>query len=106
MESIIEFLNMGIEALNNAGDNFDSFADRATYWGVITYLKGKLLMLEIAYGVASVMLENVGISAFLENAWSQLDSSTLSVFTYLRIPEGLNAIVSAAVTRFVLDLMP
>lgn len=106
METIIEFLNMTLDGLSNAGDQFDSWADRATLWALVAYLNIKLTMLEFAYDVASVLLESVGISEYLETAWSQLDSATLSVFTYLKIPEGLNAILSAAVTRFVMDLMP
>ncbi|WP_051234931.1 DUF2523 family protein [Marinimicrobium agarilyticum] len=106
MESIIDVLNMAIEAVENSGDQFDSWADRATLWSLVAYLEIKLTMLEFAYSIASGLLESLGISEYLENAWNALDGTILSVFTYLRIPEGLNAILSAAVTRFVMDLMP
>lgn len=106
MESIIDFLNMAIEAVENSGDQFDSWSERAALWALVAYLEIKLAMLEFSYQIASALLENIGISEYLENAWNSLDSSLLTVFTYLRIPEGLNAIISAAVTRFVMDMLP
>lgn len=104
METIIEFFNMAMAGLSGVGDQFDSWADRATLWAVVGYLNVKLFMLDMSYSIASVMIENIGISSYIESAWESLDSSILSVFTYLRIPDGLNAIISAAMTRFVMDL--
>lgn len=105
MELIIELLGNGVDMLNGAGDALDGWMERFVHWLLIAYLKGKLWALQFSYAIASALIQGLGISAMLESAWDNVDSQMLAVFTYLRIPEGLNMLVSALMTRFVMDMI-
>jgi hypothetical protein len=106
METVIEFFNYLIEQAQNLPDVTDSYWERIITWLMITYLEAKLMTIEIAYYFANIILSSLNISDLLAAGWSSIDSQILAVFTYLRIPEAINMILSAFVTRFVLGLMP
>lgn len=105
MEMLIDFLGNAVEHMNDAGNLLDGYMERFVHWLLIAYLKGKLWALQFSYTIASALLDGLGISALLEDAWQGIDSQMLAVFTYLRIPEGLNMLISALTTRFVMDLL-
>ena len=106
METVIDFFNMVVDQAGTFGDTLDAYWERALYWIVIAYLKIKLIMMESAWGIAKTLIEGLGISAVIDSAWSSLDSQLLQAFTYLRIPESLNMLLNAYVTRFVMGMMP
>jgi hypothetical protein len=106
MESVIEFFNYIINSLQHFGDNTDVFWERAIVWCLITYLEIKLYMMQVSYDLASSILDAINISGIIGSAFSSMDSSILGAVTYLRIPEAINIILSAMVTRFVMDLSP
>ena len=106
MEMLIDFMNGAIEFFNDLPDKSDSYWERIVVWLLIAYLEAKLYMLEIAYEIASALISAVGISDAINNAWSSVPTDARAVLTYLKIPEGINMIISAYITRFILGLMP
>lgn len=106
MEQTIEFFNYMLEMIKNFSDNSDSFWERIVMWLVITYFELKIHVLEFSYSIASSLLAGLNISDLINNYWGGMDSSILGAVTYLRIPEAINMILSAMVTRFIMDLLP
>jgi hypothetical protein len=106
MDMLIGFANDFIDFFNHLPEKSDSYWERIVIWLLITYLEAKTYMLEIAYEIASTLIQSVGLSEAINNSWQQVPSQFQSVFLYLKIPDALNMILSAFVTRFILGLMP
>lgn len=106
METIIEFFNHILDVIRDLPDTSDTYWERVIGWGIVLYFEVKLAAIEFAYAVASTIMSALNLSQVINMGWSALDSQTLGVLTYLRIPESINMILSAFVTRFVLDLLP
>lgn len=68
---------------------------------MVAWWKAKLTALTFSWSVAQELITSLNISEYINNAWSSLDSRLLSMFVLFRIPEALNIILSAAVTKFV-----
>ena len=106
MDMLIDFMNGAIGFFNDLPDKSDAYWERIVIWLLIAYLEAKLYMLEISYEIASALLSTLGISDAINSAWSNIPVTARAVLTYLRIPESINMIVSAVVTRFIMGLMP
>jgi len=104
--SLFEAANSAIEFFNNLPANSDSYWERIVKWIIIAWLESKLFFMEMAYGVASGIIQSFGISETINSAWSSLPPLYLQVFTYLMIPDAINMILTAAITRFVMELLP
>ncbi|MDB5970109.1 MAG: hypothetical protein JWQ90_2559 [Hydrocarboniphaga sp.] len=70
------------------------------------YLSMKLQALTMAWGIAKGILEDFSIFQQLASAWSGLPSDFLAVANFFKLPAGLNLLINAAATRFVLKFMP
>lgn len=106
MEMIFEFLNQGIAAMNDVHNTVESYFDRAVIWTLITYFKIKLAGLELAWSIAKPIIETLNISSMLSNSVSSIPSSILDFFAFFKIFESLNNILTAFLTKFILDLIP
>lgn len=106
MDMLIDFMNGAIDFFNDLPDKSDSYWERIIVWLLIAYLEAKLYMLEIAYEIASALITAVGISDAINSAWTNVPVTARAVLTYLKIPEAINMIISAVITRFVLGFMP
>ncbi len=102
----LTFINDFVGFINDLPDKSDSYWERLIYWIIITYLEAKVYMITFAYEIAGGIVENLGISSVINSAFSALPNAFKSVISYLRIPEAVNMLISAYVTRFVLDLVP
>lgn len=75
-------------------------------WGLIKMEKAywfmKLETLKFAWDIAKEILDDLNITAAINQAWGRLDSETLAWFSFFKIPEALNTLITAVVTRFVL----
>lgn len=71
-------------------------------WSVVAMFKAKLAALEFSWDVAQELLTSLNISAYLNNAWSSLESRTLSMLVFFRVPEAVNIVLGAGVTKFVM----
>jgi hypothetical protein len=70
-------------------------------WAVVAMWKVKLAVLAFSWDVAQNIIADLNISAFLNQAWGALNSQTLSMLFFFRVPEAVNIIVSAGVTKLV-----
>lgn len=70
-------------------------------WYTVMWWKAKLAALTFSWSVAQQLITNLNISGYLNNAYSALDSRTMALLAYFRIPEAINMILSAAITKFV-----
>ena len=120
MDTLIQFFNNVLTFFTDVADFFNSILDYIknglydffkewfaafVIWSTVAMIKAKLYALTFAWDVAQEVLSQLGISAFLSAAWGQIDSGILSAITFFRIPDAINVILSAKVTRFVLNFM-
>ena len=103
MDSIIESISAFITFMNSGIYDFiTSIFSAFVTWFTIASIKAKIFFIGIAWGVAENLLANFELSEHINHAWSDLDSTFLSYLTFFRIPEAINIILQAAITRYVL----
>jgi hypothetical protein len=71
-------------------------------WSTVAMLKAKLQLISFSWDVAQSVLVQLDISSFLSSAWSQMDSDVLNAITFFNIPDAINIILSASMTRYVM----
>jgi len=103
-----------VNAINDASDQIHKFLSDEVYqfltkfvawfvkWSVVAMWKIKLAVLKFAWDVAQEIITSLNISQYINAAWSSLNSQVLSMFVFFRVPEAVNIILSASVTKFVL----
>ncbi|MDP1771751.1 MAG: DUF2523 family protein [Methylobacter sp.] len=74
-------------------------------WFMVHYFQAKLAALVFSYDVAQQLMASLNVSAYLNTAWASLESRTLSMLVFFRIPDALNIILSASVTKFVFKFL-
>lgn len=74
-------------------------------WAATWWIKIKIASIVFFWGVAEAMLDQLGISQFIDTAWGRLDSQTLNFFTRYNIPEAINLGISAKLTAFILRII-
>ncbi|QLI83021.1 DUF2523 domain-containing protein [Chitinibacter fontanus] len=74
---------------------------KASIWWI--ELKTKTLV--IAMSMAYQAISDLGISAMLNRAFGSVDSSVLGLMTYLKVPEGVNMLMSAALTKMMMRMV-
>lgn len=102
-----------VNAINNSAQDVYNFFHGGLYelltkwtawfirWFVVGMFKAKIAALTFAYDVAQELITSMNLSAYLNNAYASLESRTLAALTFFRIPEAINIIISASVTKFV-----
>ncbi|MGE6185028.1 DUF2523 family protein [Aeromonas media] len=82
---------------------------RFTAWGIEFYtlcvITAKLEMLKFAYLVAKQITTDINLSGYLLTSISQLPPGVKWALEQLNFVNGLNLIINAYVTRFVLNFM-
>lgn len=72
----------------------------------IMYLKWTLAALTFSWDVAQQILVDLQISQMLSSMWNNFDSDTLNLITWLKMPDFVNTVLTAYVTRFVMRFIP
>lgn len=106
MDSIIEYLQSMLEFRDSGIYQFltEVFGE-FVIWLTVGAIKFKTFMVVFAWDVAQEILNSLNISSALQAAWGALDSKLLMMVTYLKIPDAINVLISARVTRYVLDII-
>lgn len=78
------------------------FIEAATL-GYINFLK---VVIPFAWGVAKVIIQDLNISALIDQAWSDLPDKSRALLTVMKMPEIINTVISGAVTKYVLKFIP
>ena len=104
---MLEYLRFLVDWFNNGIYQF--FTD-LTAWVIIKLtvaaINFQIMAMRFAWDVAYSVMGQIGLSQLIENAWSTLDQTSLSIANFFRIPEGINIVMNAAVTKFVLRFIP
>lgn len=98
--AIFEFLNTGIVEF------FISLGQYIMDSLTCLFLKLALLILNFSWAILRVLLVDLNISGRLAGAFSGFNSDIFNMLLFFRVPEALNLILAAFVTRFVLRLIP
>jgi len=98
-DEISGFINTGIYSFFT-----DVFAQLVIYL-TIAGIKFKTMMLTFAWGTAKQVITQLNISLLIQNTFSVLDSKVLNFIAFFRLPECINIITSAYVTRYVLSII-
>lgn len=106
----MEWLTESVQTLLNwlSTDQYGFWEELAAYVMVkatIWKMEFMLWSMQFSWGVAQAVLDQLNISGHLETAWSSLDSYVLGWLTYLKVPEGINMVLSGFVGRFVMRFM-
>ena len=78
------------------------FVERAT----VRYFEIQIWAIRNAWDIAHAILEDVGVFSALSSAWSGLSADALAVLSFFGIPQALNILLNAALTRWVLRMVP
>jgi hypothetical protein len=113
MDFLLDFFNNATDFINDIADFRHSgiyefckkaFAEFVKY-SVIAMITFKIYAMTFAYDVATQILDDLNLSSALSSAWSAMDSQVAQAAAFFRIPEAINIILSAKLTKFVLKFM-
>lgn len=99
IQYILDWLSTGIYVF------FEEAFKEATAWYVVAVVKAKIYMVGFAWDVAKIVLENIGLSQFINTAWGSLNPKLIGYLTFFKMPEALNIVIQAYATRFVLTVI-
>jgi hypothetical protein len=106
MQSILDFANQILDFIHNGiyGLITHVFSNFIA-WFMVGVIKSKIFAMTFAWAIAKQVLDQLQISTYLSQAWASLDYQVLMLVTYLRLPDALNIVLSARLTRFVMDFI-
>jgi uncharacterized protein DUF2523 len=107
MDWLMSPINRILDFLNE--DIYPLFVDAFAYLvEQLTLMSIKSTIWSIGFGwdVSKSIIDDLGVSDQLNNAWSSLDSGTINVLTFFSIPEAIGMLVTAAVTAYTLKFIP
>lgn len=64
-------------------------------------LEALIFMVQFSWDIAVKLMQDLNITSFLNNMYSHLNNQILDVMLYFRIPEALNTIINAYLTRYI-----
>lgn len=94
LAKLYEWVNVGIYDFAT-----ETFA-YALEWLVVAKIELMIFITSFMWDVASNVITNIGLSGLINAAWGNLDSMLLNYLTFFRIPDCLNIIIQALVTKF------
>lgn len=106
MEAMMDGVNWILHWLNSGIYGFieEAFKELAA-WYVVMKIKAMIFMLHFSWTVASTIMENLSLGAYINQAFSSLDSRFMAYLTFFRVPESLNLLLQAVITRFTLSIL-
>ena len=99
MSVIVDIIN-AINAFYQYVSDFTSFGiydllTKFTAWFIKWYMvalwNAKLAALTFSWSVAQELITSLNLSSVLDSAWGSLESRTLSMLVFFRIPEAVTA---------------
>jgi len=73
---------------------------------LIKWLEFKLWGLQFAWAIAKALYSSIGANAQLQAAWGMLPSDVASACRFFHVPEAVNVLLTAAMTRFAMSFIP
>ncbi len=87
---------------------YDFVVDTAAYLialSVKATLYSTLALIDFSWDIAQQLLSDLGISQFLNSMYSQFNFQIMEILLYFRIPEFINTILGAHMTKFVFNFL-
>ncbi len=84
---------------------FEELLQEAVAWLVIAKLEFMLWTLQFSWGVAKQILVNVGVGDYIADAFTGVDPMLMGYLNFFRVPESINMLLQALITRFTLRVM-
>jgi|CXWL01.1.fsa_nt_gi hypothetical protein len=81
---------------------FTRFFAEAVKWAILESLKFKIMMITFSWDIAKELLASLQLSERLHSYFSGLNSDMLVFINFLKIPDAINIILSAHLTRFIM----
>lgn len=115
---MLDFLAVIFDSINHFFIFIGSFFTSGIYdlltWAFAKFVEGFLITglnfliwaLPFSWGVAKQVLVDLNITSVVNAAWGSVDSGILGYANLLQLPEALNLLISAYMTRFVLRFIP
>lgn len=100
LQSISDFFQVGI---------YEWFKETAAYFMqtlIIWWIKCQIWGITFAWEIAGNILQALNINAQINAAFGGLPPQVISGMQFFKIPEGLNLLITAGMTRFVLGFIP
>lgn len=95
----IEWIQVGIYTF------FEDLLKELVAWIVISKIKFQIWALTFSWDVAKTIIFNLNIGSYINTAYNSLDSVLLAYLNYFRVPDAINLIIQALVTRMTLNVM-
>lgn len=86
-------------------DMLTNFLAFCLEWGVAIWFRTKLQVAMIAWDVASQVMTDLNISQYVNSAIAGLDPEVRGMVYYMHVPEVLNMVGTAGVTKFALRVV-
>ncbi|WEJ71422.1 DUF2523 family protein [Pseudomonas sp. PSE14] len=78
----------------------------ATKAAMVGALQTFILLIDVSYTVASDLIDSLGVGALVQSMYSALPAPVVSALAFFGVPQALNIIFVAAVTRFCMRFVP
>jgi hypothetical protein len=100
LQSLYEFITSGI---------YDFFV-AASAWilakFLLLWLDVKIWAFKFCFSVSQEFLKQIDMSSLIHQAFSGLPGDIVSMLQFFRVPEAINILISAVVTRYALRFVP
>lgn len=87
---------------------YDFVVDTASYLiqlSIKLSLVSTLALVEFSWDIAKDMMDDLGISELIDSMYSNFSSQIMDVLLFFKIPEFINSIMSAYMTKFVFSFL-
>ena len=98
LQFIIDWFQTGIYTF------FEELLKEAVAWLVIAKIKFQIWALTFSWEVAKTIMFNLNIGSYIQSAYATLDPTLMGYLNYFRVPESLNLITQALITRLTLNV--
>lgn len=105
MEFIADFFDAIWLWFESIPQFIDDIFVKLSAWYVIWVTKAKIAFVGYSWQVAQEVLNQLNISGTINQYWGSIDSQVMGVATFFRVPEALNIIANAYLTRYVMGVL-
>jgi accessory cholera enterotoxin len=103
---VIDFFNESLDFIyTGIYDFLTEWTAYAIIKSTIAYIDFKIFIIRFAWDRAKQILQQLNLSNAINNAFSSLDGNVFTVLSFLHVPETINLILMALVTKFVLRFL-
>jgi hypothetical protein len=108
MDAIIASLQWLADFFGGTGDSLRNLIVEAAVWIIkkiaIWKIQTQLWAIDVAWNAAKSVLEDLQVFSKIATAFAGLDEGTRNILAFFKIPQAINVVLNAGVTRFVLRM--